>query len=246
MSSLFGIAEKYDYLVSQIEENDGEVTEEVASELAITEQELEDKLRAYRKILDVKKLETEYNKEEIKRLRERNAGFDKATKRLKQAIVDALHVFGVQSKSGNFNLKFPDFTVYTKESQSINVNEDSLTDIINNQLLPDVYPIHPHSATLLINGKEYFDKIGNLTLSVNIKLSDLKDFAAYIRSKYGDDFVYKWSFDKKAIKELDEYAQGLASSENLNSEDEQKLKTISGIMDLIDMEICTSETAIFK
>ena len=65
MSNLFGIAQKYDYLVSQIEENDGEVTEEVASELAITEQELEDKLRAYRKILDVKKLETEYNKEEI-------------------------------------------------------------------------------------------------------------------------------------------------------------------------------------
>lgn len=246
MSSLFGIAEKYDYLVSQIEENNGEVTEDIAAELAITEQELEDKLRAYRKILDVKKIETEYNKEEIKRLRERNAGFEKATKRLKQAIVDALHVFGMKGKSGNFSLKFPDFTVYTKESESVNVDEDSLTDIINNQLQPDIYPIHPHSATLLNDGKKYFDKIGNLTLSVNIKLSDLLDFASYIRSKYGDDFVYKWSFDKKAIKELDEYAQGLASSENLDTEDEQKLKTISGIMDLIDMEICTSETAIFK
>lgn len=246
MSSLFGIAEKYDYLVSQIEENDGEVTEDIAAELAITEQELEDKLRAYRKILDVKKIETEYNKDEIKRLRERNASFDKTTKRLKSAIVDALHVFGMQGKSGNFNLKFPDFTVYTKESKSVNVNEDSLTDILNHLLQPSIYPIHPHSASLLVNGKEYFDKIGNLTLSVNIKLSDLQDLASYLRSKYGDDFVYSWSFDKKAIKELDEYAQGLASSENLDSEDEQKLKTISGIMDLIDMEICTSETAIFK
>lgn len=29
MSNLFGIAQKYDYLVSQIEENDGEITEEL-------------------------------------------------------------------------------------------------------------------------------------------------------------------------------------------------------------------------
>lgn len=56
MSNLFGIAQKYDYLVSQIEENDGEITEEIAEELAIAESELEDKLRAYRQILDAQKL----------------------------------------------------------------------------------------------------------------------------------------------------------------------------------------------
>lgn len=56
MSNLFGIAQKYDYLVSQIEENDGEITEEIAEELAIAESELEDKLRAYRQILMLKKL----------------------------------------------------------------------------------------------------------------------------------------------------------------------------------------------
>lgn len=55
MSNLFGIAQKYDYLVSQIEENDGEITEEIAEELAIAESELEDKLRAYRQIIDAQK-----------------------------------------------------------------------------------------------------------------------------------------------------------------------------------------------
>ena len=53
MSNLFGIAQKYDYLVSQIEENDGEITEEIAEELAIAESELEDKLRAYRQIIEL-------------------------------------------------------------------------------------------------------------------------------------------------------------------------------------------------
>lgn len=55
MSNLFGITQKYDYLVSQIEENDGEITEEIAEELAIAESELEDKLRAYRQIIDAQK-----------------------------------------------------------------------------------------------------------------------------------------------------------------------------------------------
>lgn len=55
MSNLFGIAQKYDYLVSQIEENNGEITEEIAEELAIAESELEDKLRAYRQVIDAQK-----------------------------------------------------------------------------------------------------------------------------------------------------------------------------------------------
>lgn len=55
MSNLFGIAQKYDYLVSQIEENDGEITEEIAEELAIAESELEDKLRTYRQVIDAQK-----------------------------------------------------------------------------------------------------------------------------------------------------------------------------------------------
>lgn len=55
MSNLFGITQKYDYLVSQIEENDDEITEEIAEELAIAESELEDKLRAYRQIIDAQK-----------------------------------------------------------------------------------------------------------------------------------------------------------------------------------------------
>ena len=94
MSNLFGIAQKYDYLVSQIEENDGEITEEIAEELAIAESELEDKLRAYRQVIDAQKANIAYNKDEIKRLRDRNTSFDKIAGRLKSSVVDALHIFG--------------------------------------------------------------------------------------------------------------------------------------------------------
>lgn len=126
MSNLFGIAQKYDYLVSQIEENDGEITEEIAEELAIAESELEDKLRAYRQVIDAQKANIAYNKDEIKRLRDRNASFDKIAGRLKSSVVDALHIFGQVGKSGNYSLKFPDFNVYTKESESVSINEKCL------------------------------------------------------------------------------------------------------------------------
>ena len=134
MSNLFGIAQKYDYLVSQIEENDGEITEEIAEELAIAESELEDKLRAYRQIIDAQKANIAYNKDEIKRLRDRNTSFDKIAGRLKSSVVDALHIFGQVGKSGNYSLKFPDFTVYTKESESVSTNVNALDPIITSLL----------------------------------------------------------------------------------------------------------------
>ena len=65
MSNLFDIAQKYHYLVSQIEDIDGEIPEEIAEELAIAESELKDKLRDYRQIIDAQKANIAYNKDEI-------------------------------------------------------------------------------------------------------------------------------------------------------------------------------------
>ena len=201
MSNLFGIAQKYDYLVSQIEENDGEITEEIAEELAIAESELEDKLRAYRQVIDAQKANIAYNKDEIKRLRDRNTSFDKIAGKLKSSVVDALHIFGQVGKSGNYSLKFPDFTVYTKESE-----------------------------------------IASISITVDVPISLAKEVGRYIHDKLGDDYIYTVKFDKKAIKELDNWAK----ASNESDEDIARAERIAHVMDKIDLEIVTSETAIYK
>ena len=226
MSNLFGIAQKYDYLVSQIEENDGEITEEIAEELAIAESELEDKLRAYRQIIDAQKANIAYNKDEIKRLRDRNTSFDKIAGKLKSSVVDALHIFGQVGKSGNYSLKFPDFTVYTKESESVSLNENALDPIVTSLLHITEAPLPPEDNIFVEKHKEELDKIASISITVDVPISLAKEV----------------KFDKKAIKELDNWAK----ASNESDEDIARAERIAHVMDKIDMEIVTSETAIYK
>ena len=72
--------------------------------------------------------------------------------------------------------------------------------------------------------------------------SRLAKAVANIHDKLGDDYIYTVKFDKKAIKELDNWAK--ASSES--DEDIARAERIAHVMDKIDMEIVTSETAIYK
>ena len=242
MSNLFGIAQKYDYLVSQIEENDGEIREEIVEELAIAESELEDKLRAYRQVIDAQKANIAYNKDEIKRLRDRNTSFDKIAGRLKSSVVDALHIFGQVGKSGNYSLKFPDFTVYTKESESVSINENALDPIVTSLLHITEVPLPPEDNIFVEKHKEELDKIASISITVDVPISLAKEVGKYIHDKLGDDYIYTVKFDKKAIKELDNWAK--ASSES--DEDIARAERIAHVMDKIDMEIVTSETAIYK
>ena len=64
----------------------------------------------------------------------------------------------------------------------------------------------------------------------------------YIHDKLGDDYIYTVKFDKKAIKELDNWAK----ASNESDEDIARAERIAHVMDKIDMEIVTSETAIYK
>lgn len=246
MGNLFGIAEKYDYLVSKIEDNNGELTDEIASELEITEKELEDKLRAYRLVIESQKANIEYNKDEIKRLQERNKSFDKIQYRLKEYVKFALHKFGVAGKSLNYSLKYPDFTVYTKESESITVDEDSMKDLISNMSCINHMPFD-------INQRRFWDRcygeldfIGDVEIKCNIPLSKLTNVTKCLMDNNITDIDPKFKFNKRAIKELDSFGRNIASSETTNAEANIKLQNISDVMNYINMERVISETVIYK
>lgn len=238
MSSLFGITEKYNYLLSQIEENEGELTPELEEELNITADELEDKLRAYRQVIIAQKANIDYNKDEIKRLRERNSGFEKTRDRLLKSVVKALHTFGNVGKNGNYSLKFPDFTVYTKETESINIDENSLNDVVNDLINSKALHSDPDKFNIVTCNMDYFSKIAKIHLSVDVPLLSIEDFIKYIKDNRIANYSYEIKFDKKAIKELDDYA--------MNCNNESETSKISDVMDLIDMNKVTSETAIYK
>lgn len=67
--NIFDIAKEYEDILSIIEDNEGEITPEIAEKLSINESELEDKLRNYKYIIDRYKYEKEYVKDEQERLK---------------------------------------------------------------------------------------------------------------------------------------------------------------------------------
>lgn len=129
--SLFSIEEEYFQILNEIEELDGEITPEIEEKLTIHKEELEDKLRSYKYILEKSKYDKEYIKAERERLANRIKSNDNIKTKLVERIVEALNIFGDKGKSGNYTLKFPDFTVYTKNTPSVKYTEWKLEEIIN-------------------------------------------------------------------------------------------------------------------
>ena len=129
--SLFSIEEEYFQILNEIEELDGEITPEIEEKLTIHKEELEDKLRIYKYILDKNKYDKEYIKAERERLANRVKSNDNIRLKLIERIVEALNIFGDKGKSGNYILKFPYFTVYTKATPSVKYSEWKIEEIIN-------------------------------------------------------------------------------------------------------------------
>lgn len=103
-------------------------------------------------------------------------------------------------------------------------------------------PLLPEDNIFVEKHKEELDKIASISITVDVPISLAKEVGKYIHDKLGDDYIYTVKFDKKAIKELDNWAK--ASSES--DEDIARAERIAHVMDKIDMEIVTSETAIYK
>jgi hypothetical protein len=106
-------------LLELAEEQDGELTDEQLSQLDISNDELEVKLKAYRWRIKEFEATRQLLKDESKRLQERGKGIDGRVDRLKKVMLQAVTLFGNDTKTGTKNLKYDDVTFFT-------VNKDNL------------------------------------------------------------------------------------------------------------------------
>ena len=128
--NIFDITREYEDILSIIEDNEGEITPEITEKLSINESELEDILRNYKHIIDRYKYEKEYVKDEQERLRNKIASRENTIRFLKNNIVETLKIYGIKSNT-NYKLKYPDFTVYTRDSKSIDYDDNKLEFVID-------------------------------------------------------------------------------------------------------------------
>ena len=124
--SLFSISAELEDIFFEIEEAGGEVTEEILAKLAITEENLKQKLDGYRKYYTSLSLDAEACKKEETRIAMIRKTKENQAKRLKDSMYEAVAAYGETGKNGNKVVNLVDSKLYTKKTEVVAINEDIL------------------------------------------------------------------------------------------------------------------------
>jgi hypothetical protein len=93
-------------IFSEIEENDGELTEELEKQLEITQADFVNKVRDYSAVIRKTEADIKAINDEIKRLQEYKKTKERLIERLNKILIPAIEMFGDTTKSGG---KFVDY-----------------------------------------------------------------------------------------------------------------------------------------
>lgn len=129
--SLYTIEEELLLILSEIEENEGEVSEELFAKLNITKENLHQKLDNYVKAVKSFNGDVVTIKDEIKRLQANAKVKDNRVERLKKAMLGAVQLFGYDGKSGNKVIDLPTVKLFTKGSKAVNTDETRINKLIS-------------------------------------------------------------------------------------------------------------------
>ena len=128
-TTLWELEKQYRDLFRDIEENEGEITEEIQEQLAINLEDFEDKVEAYFVIISEYKSYIERRKAEIERLKKLSEKDTLKVEYLEERLKDALHLFGgskiTQTGKKNFfsNFKNLDIKLVSSASESVRTIE---------------------------------------------------------------------------------------------------------------------------
>lgn len=141
MNNLYQISEDLLNIFANIEENEGEVTEEELLALEIKQEELNEKLASYKKAIRVWDTDINACKAEEKRLKDARSVKENRINKLKDRMLNAVLTFGYEGKpnakgKSNHYYELPDGRMYTRTTESVELDENRL--IILKNLIPAV------------------------------------------------------------------------------------------------------------
>lgn len=122
MANIFQINQEYLQLATILEENGGEITEEIEEQLKLNRDNLENKGINYALVIRQLDGESEILDREIKRLSAMKKAKDNALERLKNTIKDAMILHGIESIKGdliNLSLRKSPASVIIEDENSI-------------------------------------------------------------------------------------------------------------------------------
>lgn len=130
MSSLYEIQNELLRIFANIEDADGEVTDEQYAQLLATQEDFKDKLGNYIKAIRSWEADAKACKDEESRIAANRKVRENRVAKLKNIMLQAVQQFGEVGKTGNKFVELPTTRIFTKSADSVIIDEDRITMFI--------------------------------------------------------------------------------------------------------------------
>ena len=132
MANIFQISKELLDVFEQIEENDGELTEELEAKLTVSQSDFKFKVKSLGDGIKYLKSEIDAINKEITRLKALKESKTKTIDRLEKIIIWAVDMFGESTKSGGKFIDFGTGKVNVRNTEKVEVEKDVIDAAINN------------------------------------------------------------------------------------------------------------------
>ena len=183
MANIYNIQQDLLAIFDELEENGGELTPELEEQLNISKEEFRDKIKSYSNVVKMLENDIANIKEEKTRLSELQKSKEKSIERLKKIMVESIEMFGDTTKSGSKFIDFGTGKVSVRQTQAVEVEEDSIDRFANR----------------LITGLKWYADNNQLEFGI----VDTKDIIDYINTKSPTEEEDCVDIDKLDIKDID-------------------------------------------
>lgn len=122
--SIYQISDELQAIINEIEENGGEITEDIEQKLAISQDELESKIDSYCNVIASVNSNIDFCKKEKQRINDLQNVKKNLVDNLKKRVLEAVEKFGYDGKSGNKIIDTQTHKIFTKNSQVVIVDRE--------------------------------------------------------------------------------------------------------------------------
>ena len=124
MSNIFQISQDLLAVFQELEDNGGELTDELEAKLTVSQADFKTKIKSYTDVIKYTEGDIKLIDEEISRLKELKESKKKAIARLEKIVIWAIGMFGEANKSGNKFVDFGTGKVSVRNTEKVEIDDE--------------------------------------------------------------------------------------------------------------------------
>lgn len=173
--SIYQISDELQLIINEIEENGGEITEDIEQKLAISQDELESKIDSYCNIIASVNSNIDFCKKEKQRINDLQNIKKNLVDNLKKRVLEAVERFGYEGKSGNKVIDTQTHKLFTKNTQLVIVDRERY-ELICNEAINYISELDTNG---ILDGSDNVDLSGMLAAINSIIGAGREDFVPF-------------------------------------------------------------------